>query len=343
MLLADRIFSDHPSSETVRSGNKIVCGQYRSEFIYRRLNVWSKEMKAVSILFSLLFFFPFLIRAQEILTLYPGTIPNARPAKIEENSSLPSNGIYNRVTKPTLEIYLPEKEKASGAAVIICPGGGYKVIVYQGEGIATAKELAKNGVAAFVLKYRLPDDSTMSDKSIGPLQDVQQAIKLVRQNADKWNIDPTKVGIMGFSAGGHLASTGATHFNKAYVENSNGTNLRPDFQILIYPVISMQDSLTHADSRKNLLGNQPAKESINLFSNELQVTNNTPPAYLTHAADDKVVDVDNSIAYFQKLRHLHVDVEMHIYPKGGHGFIFRQKGWMEPLIRWMKNNKWVNN
>ena len=300
-------------------------------------------MKAVSIFFSSLFFFPLIISAQEKVALYAGTIPNSRPTKTEENGSLPSNGMYNRVTKPTLEVYLPEKEKAAGAAVIICPGGGYKLIVYQGEGISTAKELAKNGVAAFVLKYRLPDDSTMLDKSIGPLQDVQQAIKLVRQNAGRWNIDPGKVGIMGFSAGGHLASTGATHFNKAYIENSNGTNLRPDFQILIYPVISMQDSLTHADSRKNLLGKEPSKEMINLFSSELQVANNTPPAYLTHAADDNVVDVDNSIAYFEKLRHQHVEVEMHIYPKGGHGFIFRQKGWMEPLIQWMKNNKWINN
>jgi acetyl esterase/lipase len=147
---------------------------------------------------------------------------------------------------------------------------------------------------------------------------------------------------MGFSAGGHLAATGATHFTKSYIENSNSTSLRPDFQILVYPVISMQDSLTHRDSRRNLLGSQPSKEMIDLFSNELQVTINTPPAYLTHSADDVTVDVDNSIAYFEKLRHHKVDVEMHIYPKGGHGFIFRQKGWMDPLLQWMKVNKWIN-
>lgn len=217
------------------------------------------------------------------------------------------------------------------------------MIVYQGEGISTAKEFAKNGVAAFVLKYRIPDDSTMLDKKIGPLQDVQQAIKTVRENAGQWGIDVNKTGIMGFSAGGHLASTAATHFDKAYIENSNKTNLRPDFQILVYPVISMQDSLTHADSRSNLLGKQPIHEIINLFSSELQITKHTPPAYLTHAADDKVVDVDNSITYFEKLRHQNVDVEMHIYPKGGHGFVFRQKNWMEPLFQWMKNNKWMNN
>jgi acetyl esterase/lipase len=217
------------------------------------------------------------------------------------------------------------------------------VVVYQGEGINTAKQFAKNGIAAFVLKYRLPDDSIMQDKTIGPLQDAQQAIKLVRENAAKWGIDVNKVGIAGFSAGGHLASTVATHFQKSFIENSNNTNLRPDFQIVVYPVISMQDSLTHSDSRKNLLGKNPSKELIDQYSNELQVSNNTPPAYITHAADDKTVDVDNSIFYFESLRHHNVDVEMHIYPRGGHGFIFRQPDWIDPLLLWMKKNKWTNN
>jgi acetyl esterase/lipase len=292
--------------------------------------------------FLLILLSPPVIHAQEVINLYPGTVPNSKTTREAENNSLPSNGMYNRVTKPTLEIYLPEKEKASGTAVIICPGGGYSVIVYQGEGVNTAKEFAKNGVVAFVLKYRLPDDSTMLNKSIGPLQDVQQAIKIVRENASQWGIDSNKVGIMGFSAGGHLAATAATHFATSYIQNSNATNLRPDFQILVYPVTSMQDNLTHKDSRRKLLGSQPSQETIDLFSNELQVTKNTPPAYLTHAADDVTVDVDNSIAYFEKLRHQKVDVEMHIFPKGGHGFIFRQKGWMLPLFQWMKVNKWLN-
>lgn len=298
--------------------------------------------KTKTIFLLLILLAPSVIHAQEVVSLYQGIAPNSKATRVAENSSLPSNGMYNRVTQPTLEIYLPEEEKASCAAVIICPGGGYSVIVYQGEGINTAKEFAKNGVAAFVLKYRLPHDSTMLNKTIGPLQDVQQAIKLVRENASKWRIDSNKVGVMGFSAGGHLAATGATQFSTPYIENSNATNLRPDFQILVYPVISMQDSLTHKDSRKNLLGSQPSKETIDLFSNELHVTKNTPPAYLTHSADDVTVDVDNSIAYFEKLRHQKVDVEMHIYPRGGHGFIFRQKGWMMPLFQWMKVNKWVN-
>ena len=215
------------------------------------------------------------------------------------------------------------------------------MVVYQGEGISNEKQFEKNGIAAFVLKYRLPDDSTMVNKTIGPLQDAQQAINLVRENAAKWGIDAGKVGIIGFSAGGHLASTAATHFQKPLIENAANTNLRPDFQVVVYPVISMKDSLTHRDSRRSLLGQNPSGELINEYSNELQVTSNTPPTYITHAADDKVVDVDNSISYFESLRHQKVDVEMHIYPKGGHGFIFRQPDWIEPLLLWMKKNNWT--
>lgn len=294
-------------------------------------------MKTLKI--TILFFFIFFTAAktQEIINLYPDKIPNSKASEIKE---VYNSGMYRGVTIPTLEIYLPEKDKATGAAVVICPGGGYSVVVFDGEGKHSAKEFAKNGVAAFVLKYRLPDDSTMEDQTIGPLQDAQQAIKIVRENAAKWEIDSNKIGIMGFSAGGHLASTASTHFMKAYIENTNNTSLRPDFQILVYPVISMQDSLTHRDSRAQLLGKNQSQEIIDLFSNEMQVNENTPPAYITHAADDKLVDVDNSIQYFEQLRHHNVPVEMHIYPKGGHGFIFGQKGWMEPLIQWMKTSNY---
>lgn len=284
----------------------------------------------------LLFALSTIVDAQEIIRIYPGPIPGSKESGRKESFT---SGMYRNVTDPTLEIYLPEKEKATGMAVVICPGGGYSVVVYQGEGVSNAKELAKNGIAAFVLKYRLPDDSIMVDKKIGPLQDVQQAIKVVRENAAKWGINPEKVGIMGFSAGGHLASTGATHYKKAYIENSNNTNLRPDFQILVYPVISMQENLTHRDSRTQLLGSSPSKENVDAFSNEMQVDKDTPPAYLTHAADDKTVDVDNTIFYFESLRKNNVPVEMHIYPKGGHGFIFRQKDWMDPLLQWLNTMK----
>ena len=291
-------------------------------------------MKLIRTILVMMFLVICTAKAQEILPLYSSTIPNSKLISADIKESF-GGGMYRNVTNPTLEIYLPEKGKETGAAVIICPGGGYSVVVYQGEGVSTAKELAKNGIAAFVLKYRLPNEAIMTDKTIGPLQDAQQAIKLLRENAVKWNVDPSKIGIMGFSAGGHLASTVATHFEKALIENSKGTNLRPDFQVVVYPVISMQQNLTHRDSRKQLLGEQPSQQLIDLFSNELQVKDNTPPAYITHAADDTTVDVDNSIGYFEALRKHKVQVEMHIYPKGNHGFVFGRKGWMTPLLEWI--------
>lgn len=291
-------------------------------------------MKRKLIIFVLILLAGFSTKAQEIIPIYDAAIPNSKVAPADYKESF-GGGMFRNVTSPTLEIYLPEKGKETGTAVVICPGGGYSVVVYQGEGVSNAKELAKNGIAAFVLKYRLPVDAIMTDKSTGPLQDAQQAIKLVRENAVKWNIDPAKIGIMGFSAGGHLASTVATHFEKALIDNPKGTSLRPDFQVVVYPVISMQQALTHRDSRKQLLGEQPSQQLVDLFSNELQVKENTPPAYITHAADDNVVDVDNSINYFEALRRHKVPVEMHIYPKGGHGFIFGRRGWMTSLLEWI--------
>ncbi len=280
--------------------------------------------------------------SQRIINLYPGVIPNSKSTTLKDLPQNLSEGLVRRVINPTLEIYLPEKDKASGAAVVICPGGGYSVIVYGGEGVLTAKEFAKNGVAAIILKYRLPNDSFQVNKTIAPLQDAQQAMKMVRDSAAQWNIDTGKVGIIGFSAGGHLAATEATHYQKVLIENKTNTNLRPDFLMVVYPVISMQDSLTHAGSRNQLLGNNPSQEMKDEYSNELHVDAQTPPTWITHAADDNVVDVDNSIIFFERLRHHKVPVEMHIYPKGGHGFIFQHPGWMEPLLLWMKANKWMN-
>lgn len=300
-------------------------------------------MNTVKILFPTLLLFSMNIEAQELISLYPGAVPNSKEITVKPAASTSRPGIISNVITPELEIYLPEKDKSTGTAIVICPGGSYKVLSYQGEGVRTAQEFAKNGIAAFVLKYRLPDDAIMIDKKIGPLQDAQQAMKVVRENAVKWEIDIKKVGLMGFSAGGHLASTEATHFEKSLIDNPDNTNLRPDFLILVYPVISMQDNLTHKESRTNLLGPDPGKDIIDLFSNELQVTENTPPTYITHAADDKLVDVDNSISFFEALRHHNVSVEMLIYPKGGHGFVFGHKGWMDPLFEWMKASNWITN
>ncbi|UAY57028.1 alpha/beta hydrolase [Arachidicoccus terrestris] len=284
---------------------------------------------------------PLAIHAQRLIKLYPRSIPNSKETSLGNVPESPSAGMIRRVVTPTLQLFLPKKDKASGAAVVICPGGGYSVIVYKGEGIMTAKDFVEKGVAAFVLQYRLPNDSFQVNKTIAPLQDAQQAIKLVRDSASVWGIDSKKVGIMGFSAGGHLASTEATHYRQALIDNQSHTNLRPDFQILVYPVISMQDNLTHVDSRRKLLGTEPLSGVVDLYSNELQVDEGTPPAYITQAADDKVVDVDNSIVYFEKLRHVGIPVEMHIYQKGNHGFVFRHPGWMSPLFEWMELNGWI--
>lgn len=287
-----------------------------------------------------LFFLSFsAINAQEIINLYSSEIPNSKPSEIKESGE----GLYRNVTNPTLEYFKPNPEKATGTAVILIPGGGYSVVVYQGEGINNAKILAEKGIASFVLKYRLPNDEIMVDRKIGPLQDAQQAIKIVRENAEKWGLNKDKIGVMGFSAGGHLASTVSTHFEKAYIENERNTSLRPNFQILVYPVISMTSNLTHDGSRNALIGENPSEEDIRLFSNELQVNTNTPIAYITHAADDITVDVDNSIEYFEQLRHNKVNVEMHIYPKGGHGFIFKHSSWITPLFDWIKRNQLIND
>lgn len=290
---------------------------------------------------SLLLLYLFLsiaAHSQEVIDLYPGAIPNAKNWGKKENYG---GGMFRGVSRPTLEIYLPEKEKSTGIGMIVVPGGGYGVVVYDGEGIATAKRLTQNGIAAFVLKYRLPDDSVLLNKTIGPLQDAQQAIKKVREGAAQWGVAKSKIGIIGFSAGGHLAATAATNFQRPLVENGNGTSLRPDFQVVVYPVISMQDSLTHKDSRSNLLGKDPSSQQKDLYSAELQVSAATPPAYITHATDDKLVDAGNSIIYFEALRRAGVPVEMHIVQSGGHGFIFRQPAWMEPLLLWLKKNKWM--
>ena len=280
--------------------------------------------------------------AQKTIPLYPGEIPNSKPYKMKE-VTMKMNGEffgYRKTSVPTLALYLPDSKKATGAGVIICPGGAYEFLSYKLEGIKIAEEFVKNGIAAFILKYRLPSDSIMVDKSIGPLQDAQQAIKVVREHAREWGVDPERIGIMGFSAGGHLASTAGTHFNKAYIPNEKGTSLRPDFLILVYPVISMEERWTHKGSRTNLLGESPDPEKILLFSNDRQVTGDTPPTWLTQTGDDSIVPVKNSILFYEALIRNKVSAEMHLYPKGDHGFVlYLPTGqWMAPLFEWMKRS-----
>jgi acetyl esterase/lipase len=296
--------------------------------------------KAGRILFAFFLLVTHGLHAQKEINLYAGPIPGAIQTT---DSVIVKDGVFAKVSRPSLTLYLPDEAKANGAAVIICPGGGYSVLVLQKEGTDIALYFQSHGVAAFVLKYRLPNDAIMADKSIGPLQDAQQAIKLVKEHAKEWHLDSGRVGIMGFSAGGHLASTASTHFTKAVIENRGNTSLRPDFSLLVYPVISMTDSLGHRGSRDNLLGKSPTPAQIELYSNELQVTAQTPPAFLIHAADDKVVDVDNSIVYFEALRHNKIPAEMHIYPKGNHGFVLNIPidDWMSLCMKWMESSGWL--
>jgi len=198
-------------------------------------------------------------------------------------------------------------------------------------------------VAAFVVKYRIPDDRTMVDKSMAPLQDAQQAMRFARQHAADWNLDPKRIGAIGFSAGGHLASTLATHFDKSYVHNPDHINLRPDFLVLVYPVISMDAKITHVDSRKNLLGDSPSESRLRFFSNELHVTRDTPPTLLLHAADDRLVDVDNSIVFFEALRRAGVPVEARLFERGQHGFFLMPRDrWQGTIVDWLATSGWLS-
>jgi acetyl esterase/lipase len=285
------------------------------------------------------------LAAQQIITLYPAAVPNSKPNPMKEITDVENgNLVYVRnITQPTLTIYLPDKKIATGASVIICPGGGYGVECYRAEGTLIAEAFIKRGIAAFILKYRLPSDFIMIDKSIGPLQDAQQAIKTLRQRASEWQLDTAKIGIVGFSAGGHLASTAGTHFEKSYIPNDEKISLRPNFMILVYPVISMKDGLTHRGSRESLLGTSPEAERIALFSNELQVRPNTPPTWLTHAGDDNVVTVENSILFYKELIRNHVPAEMHLYPSGNHGFVLNlpTDEWMQSMFSWMMKSGFI--
>ena len=285
------------------------------------------------------------VTAQQVIPLYKDSIPNSIPGENKEETKYNRFLLTQNVSVPTLTVFKPQKQSDKKTAVIICPGGGYAVLATGHEGKDVAEALNKMGVTAFMLKYRLPNDTIMKDKKIAPLQDAQRAIQLVRENAAQWNIDPNKIGIMGFSAGGHLAATASTQFEREIIANPKHTSLRPDFSILLYPVISFTDSLTHMGSRINLIGKNPSKELIEQYSNELQVTAKTPPAFLVHAADDGLVPIGNSIAYYQGLLKNGVLSEMLLYPHGEHGFGMINRStddrWMDNLKNWMKSGNFL--
>ncbi|MFD2932538.1 alpha/beta hydrolase [Spirosoma flavum] len=267
---------------------------------------------------------PQLALSQDIIKLWPdGAIPNAiSGAQITEKSETDANGILriSNVSVPTITAYLPPKDKATGAAVMICPGGGYGILAASHEGSDVARWFNEMGVAAFVLKYRLPNPAIMTNQQEVPLMDAMQGMTLIRQNAARYGIDSNKIGVMGFSAGGHLASTLSTHYNLGPKASEQA---KPNFAILLYPVVTFGDK-AHAGSRNSLLGKLASSpEMVAYYSNELQVTTKTPPTFLVHSEDDKTVPVENSINYYLACLKSGVSAEMHLYPQGGHGYGLR--------------------
>ncbi len=242
--------------------------------------------------------------------------------------------------KPSLTIYLPSADKANGTAVVVCPGGGYGALATGHEGEEPARWLNKQGIAAFVLRYRLGPRY----RHPVPMQDAQRAVRMVRSRAKEWNLSPERIGIWGFSAGGHLASTVATHFDDGKPDSSDPierVSCRPDFAILCYPVITMRPPVTHGGSRRNLLGDNPDEKLVENLCNEKQVTSKTPPTFLFHTSEDTAVLPENSILFYQALVKAKVPAELHIYEKGPHGIgLAAGRGavsaWPDQLTGWLK-------
>ncbi|MBL4675092.1 MAG: alpha/beta hydrolase, partial [Mucilaginibacter sp.] len=245
---------------------------------------------------------------------------------------------------PKLTVYTPTKPVAGGKAVIVCSGGSYAGRANDVEGIPACKKLVAVGITAFLLDYRVPLADMMESKEWVPLTDAQRAIQYVRENAAKYKIDPKQLGIMGFSAGGHLVSTAGTHLTTSKLDNPKKTNLRPDFMVLIYPVISFADSLTHEISRNNLIGPDITPDKKAFYSNETQVTDDTPPTYITHGIGDTGVKVANTLYFVAALKQHHVPVEVFLYEKGQHGYgVFdktSQTQWIDDCINWIIKDRW---
>ena len=290
-------------------------------------------MKRLAIIFIILMTISNIISAQPIeIKLYNHTPTDSANVSTLQPEAKDSNSFVTNISEPRMYAYIVPKDSSSGAAVVICPGGGYRGISVKKEGEEIAKWFNNLGISAFVLYYRMPNGNFEI-----PLKDAQTALEIVKKEAKKWNIKKDKIGIMGFSAGGHLASTVGTHFKNK--------KQRPDFMILAYPVVTMQKELTHAGSRNNLLGKNPTQEKKDLYSNELHVTNQTPPTFLVHSSDDASVKVANSILFYQALVAHHVKAEIHTFQNGGHGFGLinktSQDSWLDRCKFWMISNGWL--
>lgn len=306
-------------------------------------------LKKVATIFVMLIGITNQLNAQnKIIPLWNKIPDEIKAADYKENESIKDGKVQSTslVSIPTLSVFLPATPKPNQAAVIIFPGGGYQHLAIDKEGTKVAEWFNSLGITAFVVKYRLPSDKIMKNKNIGPLQDAQEAVRYVRQNAAKYNIDAAKIGILGFSAGGHLASTLATHYDEKTYEATSKVSARPDFSLLIYPVISMQNDITHKGSQISLLGNNPSQELLDSFSNEKKVTTQTPPTFLVHATDDTTVLPENSINYYLALKNNGVPAELHIYEKGGHGFGLgvkdTSKFWTRDCEEWLKSQGYSN-
>ncbi|MHB9054950.1 MAG: alpha/beta hydrolase [Paludibacteraceae bacterium] len=282
----------------------------------------------------LLFFFCCMIgisQAQEKIMLYPNGAVESNELKVAEKWR--DSDFLLDISEPRMYSFLAPKEKANGTAVLICPGGGYVGVSVIKEGEEIAKWFNELGVSAFVLYYRMPNGHAEI-----PLKDAQTALSIIKKRAKEWNINKKKVGIMGFSAGGHLASTVGTHFKNK--------KERPAFMILGYPVVTMDKILTHKGSRDNLLGKNPSDELVKLYSNELQVTKKTPPTFIVHAKDDRTVPIANSENLLKALQNNKIPAKLVIYDKGGHGFGMRKKGipadnWPHELENWLRTQKLI--
>ncbi len=264
--------------------------------------------------------------AQEKIMLYPNGAAESNELKVAESFRDPE--FIMNISEPRMIAFPADKEKANGVAVLICPGGGYGGVSHIKEGEEFARWFNQMGISAFVLHYRMPNGHHEI-----PLKDAQTAFSIIRSRAKEWNIKKNKIGIMGFSAGGHLASTFGTHF-KTKAE-------RPAFMMLGYPVVTMDKAITHGGSRYNLLGKSPSDEMVKLYSNELQVTKKTPPTFIVHAKDDGAVPIANSENLKKALEYQKVPVKLVVYDKGSHGFGMRKRNipadnWPEELRSWMK-------
>ena len=293
-------------------------------------------MKIIQCLACFLFMMNTSQISAQYLPLYK-KIPNYIAAPNEESVSNNCVYIISKVSVPAYTFFSAGKEGSPKPCVVICPGGGYGILASQHEGTDVAQYFNSIGVHAIVLKYRIPSSANQLDKKFAPLQDAQKAIQLVRKNARNWNVDPAKVGIMGFSAGGHLAASLATHYQDKKIKSS--VSLRPDFQILIYPVISF-GKFTHMGSRNNLLGKDTTAQYIDYFSNELQVNAKTPKAFLVHAKNDMAVPIENSWMYRDALKKFGIAVQLFEFEEGGHGFgminATSEIAWPSKLTEWLK-------